>query len=53
MNPVAAVESLFAAKIRIGLLVGAGLLVYALAAWALGAAKPAELRAALARPQSE
>ncbi|MSO84387.1 MAG: murein biosynthesis integral membrane protein MurJ [Rhodospirillales bacterium] len=36
--------------LALGLLVAAGLLVYALAAWALGAARPAELRAALARP---
>lgn len=39
--------------LALGLLVGAGLLVYALAALGLGAAKPAELRAALSRPQSE
>ncbi|MCC7017423.1 MAG: murein biosynthesis integral membrane protein MurJ [Rhodospirillales bacterium] len=37
----------------LALLVGAGLLVYALAAWAFGAAKPSELRAALSRSPSE
>ena len=39
--------------LALALLVAAGLLVYALAAWGLGAAKPAELRAALARPKPE
>ena len=36
--------------LALALLVGAGLLVYALAAWGLGAASPAELRAAFSRP---
>ena len=35
--------------LALALLVGAGVLAYALAAWGLGAARPAELRAALAR----
>ncbi|MEK7245493.1 MAG: lipid II flippase MurJ, partial [Pseudomonadota bacterium] len=39
--------------LALGLLVGAGLLVYALAALALGAAKPAELRAAFSRPGAQ
>jgi putative peptidoglycan lipid II flippase len=36
--------------LALAVLVGVGVLVYALAAWGLGATKPSEVRAALARP---